>query len=161
MIGSHAHQEGDLGRFVILERVGHGGKRVIPGKSVSAQFGGTILLDGIRHAVGIVESLQSDLSAGAGLAEVDGMRLVALDFDRPPLHRADDESAGRRALAAGGGIKSALAVVGVLRHFEVGLARHKFGRRAATRQHSGSGRAEASQFQKIAPGNLVGHAVIL
>ena len=132
-----------------------------PGQNFTAQIGGTVLLEGILHAVRVIETLQCSLAAGAGLTEVDGIAGVAFHFEGASLHGADNQPASRRTFAAGGGVKGALSVISILRHFEVRLTRNVARSRAATGKHGGGRRAQASQFQKIPPGKFFSHAFIL
>src|SRR5258708_4420852 len=101
------------------------------------------MFDWAAHAIGVIEAMQSRLTACAGFAEVDRIILVSFDLERTSLHRADNQSTASRAFAASGCIIRAEAVVGVLRHFGIRFARNIARGRPAAGQYGGGCCADA------------------
>ena len=123
-------------------------QRFIPGdglKLSSAAFG---LAHRTWQAIGIVENLQSGLSARTQLALVKGVLRVAFNLERSPIHDTDENAAARRALPAGAGIPGRLPGQLFFRRAHVRFQGYPAARRLAARQHGGrgGGRAELEEF---------------
>src|SRR6185437_10632828 len=84
----------------LAREAGHG---VFPGDL--RELAGRILRERIGEAVGIVESLEGRLAAGAEAPRIDGRRRVAFNLDGPSLTRLHQDAAAGRALAAGAGVE--------------------------------------------------------
>src|SRR5215212_5430774 len=80
------------------------------------------MLNGSLNTVWIIQTLQRCLPTGARLPKIHRMLRIALYLERSSLHRADNQTAARRAFAACCGVISTQAVVGILWHFAIRFA---------------------------------------
>ena len=101
-----AHEEHGLAAVLVhelMELLGDGAVRLIPGDAHPARVGGTLgirALHGVVDAVGVVGGLDGRLALGAAVAHRVERRLgVALDLDRAAVLHGDDDAA--LVLAAG------------------------------------------------------------
>ena len=103
---SAAHEEHGLAAVLVLELLellGDGAVRLVPGDAHPARVGGALgvrALHGVVDAVGVVGGLDGRLALGAAVAHRVERRLgVALDLDRAAVLHGDDDAA--LVLAAG------------------------------------------------------------
>src|ERR1051325_3473281 len=112
MIVGCPHQESNASR--IFERLSDSLECVIPLQicfrilklGIVKSFA-AFMLDRTAHAIRIVQSLQSNLTARTGLAAVDRIIRIAFHLDGASLIGAYDQSAGCSTFAACCGVKGA------------------------------------------------------
>ena len=145
-----AHEKHGLAAVLVhelMELLGDGAVRLIPGDAHPARVGGTLgirALHGVVDAVGVVGGLDGRLALGAAVAHRVERRLgIALDLDRAAVLHGDDDAALVLAAGAAAGADElhAIALVTHLCLDKISLVEWNLGQRAQRRACEGRCRA--------------------